>query len=148
MDKKSVFITTYLIQERSVGDPPENTTIHRINVDCDKKDPRGGWYRQVSSLNSFHSRLNKRFSKHWYTKERIHLKPQIKYGRADCMTVESLKIFCRGINKYGKKSDIDIYPKVRWKNWATIWDFYDHIGFDYKNKSVKELDKMVLLHAC
>ena len=118
-------------------------TMHRINIDYHKKDKRGGWYRQVGAMEGFHSRLTKRFSNHWYTKKRYHNGPYSLYSRADSMDIEGLKIFCNTMNKHGKKRTRDYYSTIRWVNWATIWDFFDYIGYDHKNKSVKEIDKFI-----
>jgi hypothetical protein len=136
-------IDTYLIKEARRRDSMDFMTMHRINIDYHKKDKRGGWYRQVGSMDGFINRLTKRFSDYWYTKEHYHLEPHVRYNRADHMDIESLKIFCNTMNKSAKKRTRNYYPTIRWMNWATIWDFFDYIGYDHKNKSVKEIDKFI-----
>lgn len=146
MKERKVYISTYLISEPRKMEAADCQTIHRININYSSKDKRGGWYRQVSAMDGFHGRLNKRFSKYWYTAKRYHMKPQVKYMRADHMTIESLKMFCNTVNSSPtSRRTRDYIPTIKWVSWGSIWDFFDHIGYDHKNISVKELDKFVIL---
>lgn len=101
-------------------------TFHKISVK--EGDSRGGWSRQVLSLSATLRKAAKRFSSFWYRKP-------------DSM---------EHLTKYHWSSEYELnnldLPGFRFtiKEHSSVWDFYKAIGYDHKNKSVKQIDKVLL----
>lgn len=104
--------------------------VHTINID--DMEIRGGWYRQLTSIEAFTDRLLDR----WYCS--YHCK--------------SKKGFRATFQKYNESDHRDLYidgkPVYvytrRHVKWNSVWDFYNHIGYNHKDRSVKQLDKYIL----
>lgn len=97
---------------------PEELHIYRITMA--DNHPQGGWYSQLTSMDSFLRRIGGR----WYNQFRAR----------------GLFIIQRGGDDYppGKAP-----YKILEHHFTSVWDFYKWIGFDYKDKTVRQLDKLI-----
>lgn len=103
--------------------------FHNIKM-CDM-EIRGGWYRQLTSLESFVDRLSERWYYSFQKKNKYNYQPTIQRD-----AVEYTDLYYEG-------NPIWVWNKTE-KYWNSVWDFYDHLGYNHKDKSVKQLDKFIL----
>lgn len=108
-----------------------DTIMYVYLINISDGHANGGWYRQLTSIYAFSENILNR----WYNK---FLNTGITiFGRCDEMDVD---VWTR-INKY-----LDEQEKytVEYKSFDSVWDFYNYIGYDYKNKSKKQLDNLII----
>jgi len=96
----------------------DNTiNVHIINIE--DGNPRGGWYWQMLSFNGFIDRAIKRFCEKW-----------VGIGRHLCR-----------FDRYSLSGS-----KIRETiTHDSVWDFYDYINYDYKNKKKSYIDKHLII---
>lgn len=106
-------------------------TVYNITI----KDgaPRGGWYRQITSMESFVENIGK----HWYHKFYLKKRDFRVISRCDRYDEEG---WLR-INSYLDEQE---QYSIQHKHFESVWDFYDYIGYDYKNKSKRQLDNLII----
>ena len=106
-------------------------TIYNITI----KDgnPKGGWYRQLTSIESFVENIGKR----WYDKFYLNQNDFRIISRCDKGDVDGGLL----INSYLDEQE---HCSIEHKHFESVWDFYDHIGYDYKNKSKRQLDNLIV----
>lgn len=83
-----------------------------------------GFYRQTVSYDAFFNGIPKKGKQHgpnWKMKERLYVAKWWDEFESDC---ERWK-------KYGSTHDDRTLPTVEHQS---IWEFYEHIGYDYKKK--------------
>lgn len=108
------------------------TQLYKIRIA--DGNPKGGWYRQLTSIEGFAERILDR----WYNNH--HLKRRATrgvFGRYDRT--------CESDNERMNKAigEIDFYRNQE-INFDSVWDFYDHIGYNHKDKTMKTLDNLIL----
>lgn len=97
----------------------KDKTIFVYTITKSDGDKRGGWYTQTSSISSFCERLLNRWDdKHKNSVDSILLLDSI-----------------RGID--------DLYDEVVRLEFNSVWDFYDFIGYNHKDKTLKTLDNLI-----
>lgn len=106
--------------------------IHLITMEDHKL---GGWYRQVSSAEAFTQRIVKRWFHHWNKKKNYF--SRVKFGRWDNSETEMYNEVSKAFPN-GR-------PDLKFVKWNSIWDFYDSINYNHKNRSVKEIDKFIII---
>lgn len=111
----------------------EDRTMFVYHINISDKDRRGGWYRQLTSIETLVSKIGKR----WYNNFYLKSKDKRVFNRYDWEDGQS---WLR-INKYLEETDK--YNIVN-RYFDSVWDFYEYIGYDYKNKSVKQLDNLIM----
>lgn len=114
----------------------QQKTIHIINVP--EKHRRGGWYRQMLSFSGFKDRAINRWY-HFWREKHYEDQPHARVRFHDYDEV-SERIWKEAREAYGieRPEPIEI-------NHESMWDFYDYIGYNHKNKSVKQIDEVLIV---
>ena len=130
--------STYMIKEFSSNDL--QFVIHIINFSDEHKK---GWYTQVSAAEGMIERASKRWFYHW-NKKSDKFKTSVKFDRWQSSDEKKyLKMQSDSIKNYGKIEGLSIYPKFTKINHESIWDFFDYINYDHKNKKVSNTDTLI-----
>ena len=106
--------------------------VIKHHIDLENGNPRGNWYRQSVSVQSFMRKILDR----WYEKHLKGFKGQVGFGLYGKDEELNWLNVC-------KKYNIEP-PKYENFYHNSVWDFYDFIKYDYKNRSVKQLDKFMV----
>mgnify|MGYP000395044004 CR=1 FL=1 len=118
--------------------------IHIINM---KEDSHiGGVYRQISASEGMIERSSKRWYYHWSKKKYNTHCSQIRFDRwreDDERYYNETKKRMLGI--LDKEAFENLYPEIIEKHHNSVWDFFDYIGYDYKNKKVANTDKLIFI---
>ncbi|QAY01377.1 hypothetical protein ZPAH1_orf00363 [Aeromonas phage ZPAH1] len=96
--------------------------------------PKGGWYRQLTSIESFVNRILDRWNDHFYSKGLIKTGVFDRHDRCEALDNEKMNSVIGKENYY---RDQEIY-------FDSVWDFYDHIGYNHKDRSMKTLDNLII----
>ena len=104
-------------------------TVYNITI----KDGnlKGGWYRQLTSIESFVENILNR----WYDKFRNT--EHTVFGRCDKEDEEGWLRINSHLDEHEQYS-------IENKHFESVWDFYEYIGYDYKNKSKGQLDNLII----
>lgn len=114
----------------------EQRTIHTIKVP--DEHPRGGWYRQMTSFSGFHHRALNRWHDYWREKYYdTHPNARIRFHDWDEVS--------EGIWEDARKANNIEWPEPIEITHESMWDFYDYIGYNHKNKSVKQIDEILII---
>ena len=109
-------------------------TVYRILMD---ESHKGGWYRQITIMETFVENIMDRWYNNYHLKRKGHRCP---ISRADDLDIKHWL----QANEYLGGSEKQC--EVIYKDYQSVYEFFDAIGFDYKNKSVKQLDKIIEQH--
>lgn len=101
------------------------------NITIKDGNPQGGWYRQLTSIESLVENILNR----WYDKFRNT--EHTVFGRCDKGDADG---WLR-INSYLDEQE---QYSIQNKSFNSVWDFYNYIGYNYKNKSKKQLDNLIM----
>lgn len=117
--------------------------IHDITMN--DNEPKGGWHCQASSIDAMISRSSKRWNRFWYT--------QAKYKTHNTMLKfrhwheEDQNSYDHMRKYYENKGDhelaLKMYPDFKVIKHNCVWDFFDAIGYNYKDKSIKHIDSLI-----
>lgn len=117
--------------------------IHLINKE---ENERGGWYKQVTAQEAMIERLSKRWSNHWYDKKYKTHKTRVKFNRWQDHDEDVHLEQKKRCAKYMGVEDLEkMYPTLVKINHDSVWDFFDYIGYDYKNKKVSNIDTLIFI---
>lgn len=103
------------------------------NITIEDGNPKGGWYRQLTSIESLVENIGKR----WYNEFYLKRKDFRVISRCDKYDEEGWLL----INNYLDNKE---RYTIEHKHFNSVWDFYSHIGYDYKDKSKKQLDNLIV----
>lgn len=106
-------------------------TIYNITIKDGNQ--KGGWYRQLTSIESFVENIGK----HWYNKFYLKKKDFRTISRCDKGDMGGWLL----INSYLDEQE---HYSIEHKYFESVWDFYNYIGYDYKNKSKRQLDNLII----
>ncbi|ADQ53198.1 hypothetical protein 65p190 [Aeromonas phage 65] len=95
--------------------------------------PKGGWYVQLTSIESLVGRMLNRWYDHHYLKGKTQTGVFGRYDRSEYHDNERLNISI-GEENYYRNQEI---------SFDSVWDFYDYIGYNHKDKTMKTLDKLI-----
>ena len=124
-----------------IGDP--KFIIHVINVD---DNVRGGWYRQKTSKEGMIERSIHRWHDFWHTKKYKSYKSQIRFSRWHDDDAEAhFNVRKRYIRLFGDAKAFQLYPEIVSVDHDSVWDFYDSINYDHRNKKVANTDTLILI---
>lgn len=127
----------YIILEHNY-DNILDKTCHIIDID---RSIQGGWYRQITLICGFDTRVKKRFYYHRYTKRSDSIM-YCKYSLTREEEIEQdLDLEQTMFEKYGitgKKSYNLVFH-------SSVYEFFNSIDYDYKNNKVSHLDTLLLL---
>lgn len=101
----------------SIYSMSKGRTLYRYIISKADGDKRGGWYTQTASISSFCDRILNR----WHDK---HMD-----------SVENIFSLDKTIDPY--------YTTVTNRHFESVWDFYDYIEYNHKDKTKKQLDKLI-----
>lgn len=121
-------ITTIIMKE-SLTKFTYNTHEIIITDNC-----AGGWYRQIGSLNAF---LHGGVLKHWY--EKVYLKGDKRvliYSELEDCSTETWNAIAQAMR-------MEPYEVKETFTHTSLWDFFTHIGYNYKTKNYKVLMKVL-----
>lgn len=118
----------YKLEERNIK--YDLIKVHHIKTVDDCK--QGGWYHQTRAIDGMLHRLLNRWCKHWHTNTKRYIKYNsvMRFHRFDYITYET---------EIGLMSEA---PQVIHHDSA--YAFFDYIGYDYKDHSMKNLDTLIL----
>lgn len=97
------------------------TELHVYHIQMSDDHAMGGWYCQLTSMDSFVRRIGAR----WQQVHRAHGLCIIQQG--DGQDYPSGQAPYQIVEHY----------------FESLWDFYKWIGFDHKNKTLCQLDKLI-----
>lgn len=108
---------------------------------------RGGYYQQVVSFQATFGRVTTRFSRFWYTPKRYsRFNVQPRFQRWDEVEQEIYDELRQEMaSEKGTEAANKRYPELKVVEHESVWDFYKYIGFDYKDKSVKNTDTLLFI---
>lgn len=121
--------------------------VHKIN--SRDGDPRGGWYRQIGAKEGLVERTLKRWYYHWHHKKSSEYNSSVKYSR---FFQSDMKSHAGTRARYMKlldthdvtKEEIDkLCPELQFMEHDSVWAFFDHIGYNHKDKRVSYTDKFI-----
>lgn len=143
-EEKDFFMETiYKVSERTkVGINPAIIHVIKISDSC----ARGGWYRQIMSIEAMKSRLASRLFDFWNTKRQMRMsKCMVRFQRVDD-TTEMVNVQTKKhLGSHLTEEQLnELFPVPREIHHDSVWDFFEHIGYDYKNRKVAQLDAMIL----
>lgn len=118
--------------------------IHSINAR--NGDPRGGWYRQIGAKEGMIERSLERWHDHWHQKKYETHKTRIIFDRwsgAESRIYESTRQ--RYIETKGLDVANEFYPEYETIEHDSVWDFFDYIGYNYKDKKVSNTDTLIFI---
>ena len=118
--------------------------IHKITKDDNEK--KGGWYRQTLALSGLLSRTLKRWNEYWYKKKYQTYDSRVKfssYNEED----EELRSFQkeRMSKEIGTEESNKMFPEPTIIHHESVWDFFQYIEYDYKNKLISNTDTQILI---
>ncbi len=111
----------------------QDRTMFVYHISISDKDERGGWYRQLTSIEALVSKIGKR----WYNKFYLKSKDKRVVSRYDWEDGQGWLRINKYLEETNKYNIINRY-------FGSVWDFYEYVGYDYKNKSVKQLDNLIM----
>lgn len=115
--------------------------IHVINISNDNH--KGGWYSQIGAAEGMIERSGKRWFKYW-NKKNDKFKSQVKFDRwRENDEKTYLKMQSNFFEKYNKKEGIKVFPEFDKIEHDSVWDFFEYIDYDYKNKKVSNTDTLI-----
>jgi hypothetical protein len=119
-------------------------TIHIIEMKDD--NPRGGSYRQLSASEGMIERSGIRWYNHWYIKNgKTHLS-KVKYDRWRNNDEElRLEQHKRYEELMGVDNALIHFPKIKKLSHHSVWDFFDYIGYSYKDKKTSNTDTLIMI---
>lgn len=131
-----------MIKERTSLDS-NNIVIHHITKK--EEESRGGWYRQSLTIDGLLSRPLKRFNKFWYTPKRYKTHDTLVKYSLWTEEDKNMHVHMRKFSteKYGIEVALQQYPEIKDVYHDSVWDFFDSIGYNYKDKSVKNTDSLI-----
>lgn len=107
-------------------------TIYNITIKDGNQ--KGGWYHQLTSMKSFVENIGK----HWYNKFYLKKKKDFRnISRCDKGDMDGWLL----INSYLDEQE---HYSIEHKYFESVWDFYNYVGYDYKNKSKRQLDSLIM----
>ncbi|QMV28948.1 hypothetical protein AP1_0241 [Aeromonas phage AP1] len=120
MDK----VYTYKFYEHPI------TQLYRIRIY--DGHPKGGWYRQLTSIEGFVGRILNR----WYDKHMGVIDKGV-FGRYDPCDSGNNERMNKAIGETDYYKNQEIY-------FDSVWDFYEHIGYNRGDKKVSTLDNLII----
>lgn len=106
--------------------------MYCYNIKISDENKKGGWYVQLISISAFEHKILNR----WYDKQRKFGNITV-FGKADKEDVEGWLRINKFLDDEEKYNVVDRF-------FDSVWDFYEYIGYNYKNKSVKQLDNLIM----
>ena len=120
--------------------------IHLINAR--NGNSRGGWYRQIGAKEGMIERSLERWYDHWHEKKYKTHETSVRFQRwndSEARIYESSRQ--RYIETRGLEIADELYPEYETIEHDSVWDFFDYIGYDYKNKKVGNTDTLIFINA-
>tara|TARA_Y100000588_G_scaffold71880_4_gene74023 strand:- start:19081 stop:19506 length:426 start_codon:yes stop_codon:yes gene_type:complete len=118
--------------------------VHVITVKNGNK--RGGSYRQIRAKEGMIERSHDRWFDHWYQKK---LTTHHSLTRFDRWTNADDSIYIKARERMAKREGVEValenYPTYEVVEHDSVWDFFDHIGYDHKNKKVSNIDSLLII---
>lgn len=133
---------TYMIKEFIKNDDSNEYLIHIINTE--DNNPKGGWYRQITALESVIEKSSKRWFYFWNGK--VNYKSFVRFDRWR-KNEENLYLKQREnyLKLFNQEETNKIFPKLNKINHNSAWDFFEYINYDYKNKKISNIDKLIFI---
>ena len=133
---------TYMIKEFIKNDDSNGYLIHIINAE--DNNPKGGWYRQITALESVIEKSSKRWFDFWNRK--VNYKSFVRFDRWN-KTEENLYLKQREnyLKLLNRKETDKLFPELNKINHHSAWDFFEYINYDYKNKKISNIDKLIFI---
>lgn len=133
---------TYMIKEFIKNDDSNEYLIHIINTE--DNNPKGGWYRQITALESVIEKSSKRWFYFWNGK--VNYKSFVRFDRWN-KTEENLYLKQREnyLKLLNREETDKIFPELNKINHNSAWDFFEYINYDYKNKKNSNIDKLIFI---
>lgn len=132
---------TYMIKEFIKNEDSNEYVVHIINTE--DNNPNGGWYRQITALEGMVERSSKRWFDFWNGRKNYK-----SFVRFDRWNKTEEKIYLEQREKYIKlfnKEETDkLFPELNKINHNSVWDFFEYIDYDHKNKKVSNIDKLII----
>lgn len=118
--------------------------VHIITAEDGNK--RGGWYRQTRAKEAMIERSHDRWFDHWYQNKR---KTHHSTTRFDRWTTADESIYIKARERMARQEGVEIaienYPTYEVVEHDSVWDFFDHIEYDHKNKKVSNIDSLLII---
>jgi hypothetical protein len=118
--------------------------IHEITKNED--EPRGGWYWQALSIDAMVSRALNRWSKIWHVPKRYKSHDTLlRFGHWNEEDVKSHNHMRKYYEVELNRPEMaeKMYPAFKTIKHASVWAFFDSIGYNYKDKTAKSIDKLI-----
>ena len=133
---------TYMIKEFIKNEDSNEYVVHIINTEDNY--PKGGWYRQITALEGMIERASKRWFDFWNGKE--NYKSFVRFSRWN-KTEEKIYLKQREsyIKLFNKEETDKLFPELNKINHNSVWDFFEYIDYDHKNKKVSNMDKLIII---
>jgi hypothetical protein len=128
MIKENMFITNYI------------TTVHIITV---KKHTKGGWYKQITAKEGMINRSLDRWYNYWNEKKHNEYDAQIKFESWTNADERMHKSQREPYLEDSRELADELYPTLIKVYHSSLWEFFDYIGYDHKDKKVGNTDSLI-----
>ena len=109
----------------------KHMTVYRIHMN--NGNSKGGWYRQITSMEAFVENIGTRWYNNFYLKS-IDTRVISRCDHLDKEGWLRINNYIEGCDKY----------TISYKAFDSVWDFYGYINYNHKNKSKKQLDNLIV----